>query len=81
MAEEVQATVARLASPAEVPEEIARYLAAENLPAELVLAPDPSLDVMPWHERPLLRLRRGRAEAGDAVSLTPCCAAVAETGP
>ena len=24
--------------------------------------------------------RRGRAEAGDAVSLTPCYAAVAETG-
>jgi len=80
MAEEVQATVARVGSPAAVPEEVARYLAAENLPAELVLAPDPSLDAMPWHERPLLRLRRGRAEAGDAVSLTPCCAAVAETG-
>jgi len=80
MAEEVQATVARVGSPAVVPEEVARYLAAENLPAELVLAPDPSLDAMPWHERPLLRLRRGRAEAGDAVSLTPCCAAVAETG-
>jgi len=80
MAEEVQATVARVGSPAVVPDEVARYLAAENLPAELVLAPDPSLDVMPWHERPLLRLRRGRAEAGDAVSLTPCCAAVAETG-
>ena len=80
MAEEVQATVARVGSPAVVPEEVARYLAAENLPAELVLAPDPSLDAMPWHERPLLRLRRGRAEAGDAVSLTPCCAAIAETG-
>ena len=80
MAEEVQATVARVGSPAAVPEEVARYLAAENLPAELVLAPDPGLDAMPWHERPLLRLRRGRAEAGDAVSLTPCCAAVAETG-
>ena len=80
MAQEVQATVARVGSSAEVPEEVARYLAAENLPAELVSAPDPSLDTMPWHERPLLRLRRGRAEAGDAVSLTPCCAAVAETG-
>ena len=80
MAEEVQATVARVGSSGAVPEEVARYLAAENLPAELVLAPDSSLDAMPWHERPLLRLRRGRAEAGDAVSLTPCCAAIAETG-
>jgi len=80
MAEEVQASVARVASPAAVPEEVGRYLAAENLPAELVLAPDPSLDAFPWDARPLLRISRGRAEAGDTVSLTPCFAAIAETG-
>ena len=80
MAEEVQATVARVSSLGAVPEAVARYLAAENLPADLVLAPDPSLDEIPWSERPLLRIRRGRAEAGDAVSLTPCFAAIAETG-
>src|SRR5262249_57962401 len=67
-------------SPAAVPAEVARYLAAENLPADLVLAPDLSLDAFPWDARPLLRIRRGRAEAGDAVSLTPCFAAIAETG-
>jgi L-lactate dehydrogenase complex protein LldG len=80
MAEEVQATVARVNSLGAVPEAVARYLAAENLPAELVFAPDPSLDEIPWSERPLLRTRRGRAEAGDTVSLTPCFAAIAETG-
>ena len=80
MAEEVQATVARVISPAAVPEEVARYLAAENLPADLVRAPDPSLDDILWDARPLLRIRRGRAEAGDTVSLTPCFAAIAETG-
>jgi L-lactate dehydrogenase complex protein LldG len=80
MAEAVQTTVTRVASDAEVPEEVARYLAAENLPAELVMAPDPALDAVPWTERPLLRIRRGKAESGDAVSLTPCLAAVAETG-
>jgi len=80
MAEEVQATVAPVNSFAAVPETVARYLAEENLPAELVLAPDPSLDDIPWDARPLLRIRRGRAEAGDAVSLTPCFAAIAETG-
>jgi L-lactate dehydrogenase complex protein LldG len=63
-----------------VPGEVARYLAAENLPAELKMAPDPALDTMPWAERPLLQIRRGKAEPGDAVSLTPCVAAVAETG-
>ena len=80
MAEEVQATTVRVGSPAAVPEAVAHYLAAENLPAELVLAPDPSLDEIPWSSRPLLHIRRGRAEAGDAVSLTPCFAAIAETG-
>ena len=80
MAEEVQATVARLSSLADVPEAVARYLAAENLPAELVMAPDPSLDEIPWAKTPLLDIRRGRAEAADAVSLTPCFAAIAETG-
>ena len=80
MAEEVQTTVARVASDAAVPAEVARYLAAENLPAELVMAPDPDLDAIPWEARPLLSIRRGRAAAGDAVSLTPCLAAIAETG-
>ena len=80
MAEAVQATVTRVALPAEVPEAVARYLAGENLPADLVMAPDPSLDDIPWETRPLLRIRRGRAEATDAVSLTPCFAAIAETG-
>lgn len=80
MAEEVQATVTRAASSATVPEAVARYLAAENLPAELVMAPDPSLDGIPWEAWPMLRIRRGRAEAEDKVSLTPCDAAIAETG-
>ena len=80
MAEEVQATVTRVTSLAAVPEAVARYLAAENLPAELVMAPDPSLDAIPWETRPLLRIRRGRAEAEDKVSFTPCHAAIAETG-
>ena len=80
MAEEVQATVTRVRSLAAVPEAVARYLAAENLPAELVMAPDPRLDAIPWNAWPLLRIRRGRAEPEDRVSLTPCHAAIAETG-
>jgi L-lactate dehydrogenase complex protein LldG len=80
MAEEVQTSVARVTSDTDVPAEVARYLAAENLPAELVMAPDAALDTIPWHERPLLNIRRGRAEGGDQVSLTPCLAAIAETG-
>jgi L-lactate dehydrogenase complex protein LldG len=80
MAEEVQTTVARVATNDQVPDEVARYLAAENLPAELVMAPDPGLDAIPWDKKPLLAIRRGRAEPGDQVSLTPCLAGIAETG-
>jgi L-lactate dehydrogenase complex protein LldG len=80
MAEAVQTSVARVAALDEVPGEVARYLAAENLPAELAMAPDRALDAIPWHQRPLLEIRRGRAEARDLVSLTPCLAAIAETG-
>jgi L-lactate dehydrogenase complex protein LldG len=80
MAEEVQTSVTLVESDAAVPAELARYLAVENLPAELVMAPDPALDALPWHDRPLLQIRRGKAEPGDAVSLTPCLAAIAETG-
>jgi L-lactate dehydrogenase complex protein LldG len=80
MAEEVQASVVRVNSLAAVPDAVARYLAGENLPAELVLSPDPNLDRIPWEARPLLKVRRGGAEAEDAVGLTPCFAAIAETG-
>jgi L-lactate dehydrogenase complex protein LldG len=80
MAEEVQTTVSRVPMFSGVPQAVARYLAAENLPAELVMAPDPTLDLIPWESTPLLRIRRDRAEADDQVSLTACHAAIAETG-
>ena len=80
LAREAEATVARVSSLAAVPEAVADYLSAENLPAELVMAPDPFMDTAPWAERPLLRIRRGPVTAQDAVSMTPCFAAIAETG-
>jgi L-lactate dehydrogenase complex protein LldG len=80
MAEAVQTTVTRIIADIDISGEVARYLAAENLPAELRVAPDPSLDSISWSERPLLNIRYGKAEPGDAVSLTPCLAAIAETG-
>jgi L-lactate dehydrogenase complex protein LldG len=63
-----------------VPEAIATYLAAQNLPTELVMAPHPELQAIPWSTRPLLRLREGRAEASDMVSLQHAFAGIAETG-
>ena len=80
MAEDVQTTVTRVADPADVPGAVADYLANHNLPADLTMAPDPALDAYPWADRPLLRIRRGRAEDLDQVSVTGAFAAIAETG-
>jgi L-lactate dehydrogenase complex protein LldG len=73
-------TVAQVVSGDAVPEAVAAYLAAQNLPSEIAIAPHPELRAMPWADRPLLRLREGRAEASDAVSVQHAFAAIAETG-
>ncbi|MGB8842235.1 MAG: lactate utilization protein C [Aliidongia sp.] len=80
MASVVQTTIARVADPAAVPAAVARYLADNNLPAELAMAPDPLLDSYPWATQPLLTIRRGKAEDHDAVSVTGAFAGIAETG-
>ncbi len=80
MAEEADATVARVARPDEVPGAVADYLSRQNQPAQLVMAPDSQLDDIPWAAQPLLEIRRGRAEDSDAVGLTGCFAGTAETG-
>ena len=79
-AQTVDATVARVANAADVPGAVADFLTRQNLPARLVMTPDPKLDAIPWDARPLLELRRGRAEDGDAAGITGAFAAVAETG-
>jgi L-lactate dehydrogenase complex protein LldG len=80
MAEEVQTTVTRVADAAAVPDAVADYLSQQNLPSRLVMTPDPRLDDIPWSERPMLELRRGRAEDADQVGITACFAGIAETG-
>ena len=51
MAEEADATVARVESLDEAPGAVAGYLAVRNLPARLVVAPDARLDGAPWESR------------------------------
>ena len=74
------ARVARVPDLDAVPEAVAAYLAAQNLPTDIVMAPHPELQAIPWATRPLLRLREGRAEASDMVSLQHAFAGIAETG-
>jgi L-lactate dehydrogenase complex protein LldG len=78
--EKEHGTVASVADLASVPGVVAEYLVQQNLPTELVIAPHPDLAAIPWADRPLLRLRIGRAEASDVVSVQQAFAAVAETG-
>lgn len=73
-------SVARVPDLAAVPDAVAGYLAAQNLPTDIVMAPHPDLQAIPWDTRPLLRLREGRAEATDMVSLQHAFAGIAETG-
>ena len=80
MAEEVDASVARVATAADIPGAVADYLSSQNLPARLVMTPDPKLDNIPWDARPLLEIRKGRAEDGDAAGITASFVAIAETG-
>jgi L-lactate dehydrogenase complex protein LldG len=73
-------SVARVPDLDAVPEAIATYLANQNLPTDIVMAPHPELQAVPWAKRPLLRLHEGRAAASDVVSLQHAFAGVAETG-
>ena len=80
MAEAVSATVDRVSGPGDVPAAVADYLAGQNLPPSLVMAPDPALDTYPWGERPLLAIRRGAAVESDQVAVTGAVMGFAETG-
>jgi L-lactate dehydrogenase complex protein LldG len=73
-------SVTRVPDPEGVPGAVADYLAAQNLPTSLVMAPHPQLRAIAWSTRPLLEIREGRAEATDLVSVQQAFAAIAETG-
>jgi L-lactate dehydrogenase complex protein LldG len=63
-----------------VPGAVADYLAAQNLPGSVIMAPHPELQAIPWSARPLLNIREGRAQSSDAVSVQHGFAGIAETG-
>ncbi len=73
-------TVTRVADLDAVPDVVADYLAAQNLPGHMVMAPHPELQAIPWSTRPLLEIRQGRAEGSDVVSVQHGFAGIAETG-
>jgi len=78
-AERVLATVADVATAADVPAEIARFLRENNLPATLRFGDDPRLAAMPWPAT-ALETARGPSEGDDLNAVSAAFAAVAETG-
>jgi len=79
-AEREHATVTRLADAATVPAAVAAYLATQNLPAAIAMAPHPELLAMPWSERPLLHIEARQAAPTDGAALQHGFAGIAETG-
>jgi L-lactate dehydrogenase complex protein LldG len=79
-AEKEFCTVERVPDAAAIPAAVADYLAAQNLPARLVMAPHPDLLGIDWSTRPMLEREARRAQDGDAVSLQHAWAGIAETG-
>ncbi|HEY4163563.1 MAG TPA: lactate utilization protein, partial [Dongiaceae bacterium] len=79
-AEAASATVAEVASAADVPAAIAEYLRSRNLPPRLRLAPDPRIGALDWKSQPMLETSSGASNGTDVTSVTPVLAGVAETG-
>ncbi len=72
-------TVQRVADAAAVPAAVAGYVAGQNLPAAVAIAPHPELRAMPWGAT-LLSLREGVGVGSDQVSVSHGFAGIAETG-
>jgi L-lactate dehydrogenase complex protein LldG len=73
-------SVHRLPSASDVPAAVAEFLAAQNLPSRLAVAPHPELTGLDWSARPMLQVEARRGAPEDAVSLQHGFAGIAETG-
>ncbi len=76
----VQASVTRVASYEDVPEEITAYLRLHNLPQIVRTGEDIRLDSAPWNKVPTLERTFGPAIGADTTGLSHATAGVAETG-
>jgi L-lactate dehydrogenase complex protein LldG len=78
-AERAQASVAEVATLAEVPGEVARFLRDNNCPATLRMGEDARLAEMKWSETPL-EIAHGPSDGHDLNALSFAFAGVAESG-
>ena len=80
MAEEVAATTKSIDSLDKLPEEVVNYLVQHNLPPQIKTDSNPLLANLNWAAQATLKVKSGRAEIDDLVSVTAAFAGVAETG-
>ena len=78
-AERAQASVTEVATPNEVPAEIARFLRDRNLPATIRIGADARLRAMPWGQT-ALDVSTGRSDGGDPNAVSHAFGGVAESG-
>lgn len=79
-AERQLATVIEVGATAEIPQAIATYLKANNVPARLRMGEDAMLNALPWENAPGLERDNGPATPHDLVGLSRAVAGIAETG-
>jgi L-lactate dehydrogenase complex protein LldG len=78
-AEAALATVCCVAAAADIPQETARYLRDNNLPATIRIGSDPRLANLPW-DKTTLGVSHGPSSGGDLNAVSHAFGAVAETG-
>lgn len=78
-AEAAQATTAEVATAAEAPAEVARFLREANLSATVRMGADPRLAAMDWSATEL-EVSRGPSQGDDLNAVSHAFGAVAETG-
>ncbi len=79
LAEKWSATVAEVADAGAVPQAVAEYLRARNLPANIRIGADPLLAGMPW-DQTQIEVTHGPSDGHDPISVSHASAAVAESG-
>ncbi len=76
----VQASVTRVDSYEDVPEEVTAFLRLNNLPQSVRSGEDIRLEAAPWNKVPTLERSFGPAVGADTTGLSHATAGVAETG-
>lgn len=79
-AQDIFATVARLASRDDIPAAVCDYLRDRNLPQAIRRGADPRLANLPWERQAQLAVTVGPSDGKDLAGLSHADAGVAETG-